>query len=188
MLERGRLGEVLDDVMRRHNLARRARQWGALSVWAEVVGKDIARNAWPIRVRDGVLLVGVANHVWAQTLHLMRAAILEALNARLGEEVLREMHVRVTVRDKRTAAARDAGDSTERRSALPPLTREEQERVREIAASVTDPELRAKVRRAAAGLLRLRRLRDTQGRRRCPRCGRPLAAPGRTCSACAAGR
>jgi predicted nucleic acid-binding Zn ribbon protein len=187
MPERGRLGEVLEDVMRRHNLERRARQWRALGVWAEVVGKDIARNAWPVRVRDGVLLVGVANHAWAQTLHLMRAAIVEALNARLGADALREMQVRVTGRDQRRAAA-DAEDHAPRRTALPPLTREEQARVREIVAGVTDPELKAKVRRAAAGLMRLRRLREAQGRRRCPRCGRAYAARERTCPACAGRR
>jgi predicted nucleic acid-binding Zn ribbon protein len=184
-MERGHLGELLRGVMRRHNLERRVRQRAAMDLWPQVVGPDIARNSWALTVRDGVLHVGVANHAWAQTLHLMRVAITQALNAAAGEEVLRDIRVSVTERARHPhPRARPAGD-TPRTSEPPSLTRDQQRQVRDLTARIEDPALRAKVRRAVAGLLRLRRLREAQGARPCARCGRLHSGRGRICPGCA---
>jgi len=232
MIERQRLGELIKEVIRRHRLDRRAAQQAALGLWPEVVGHHIARNAWPLGVREGVLLVGAANHAWAQTLHLMRAQIVDAVNARIAQlagagssapglpsgqdapgpagdvetpecgcaalperasrapsaALLRDMKVRVARREQRPGVASTAADTTHKRGPLPPLTREDQQRVRDLAAVIEDPELRVKVARAAAGLLRLRRQREAQGWHPCPRCGRSFRGHGRTCPACAARR
>jgi hypothetical protein len=215
MIERQRLGQLIKDILRRHDLDRRAAQQAAVGLWAETVGQHIARNAWPLGVREGVLLVGAANHAWAQTLHLMRAQILDALNARLAEvdrgpqsaagspgeprsPLLRDIKVRVARGPKCAVRTADGQRATARgsRPPLPPLTPEEQQRVRDLAAAVEDPDLRARVARAAAGLLRRRRAREAQssargkreGLRSCARCGRVLVGRGRTCAACAARR
>ncbi|MCJ7810205.1 MAG: DUF721 domain-containing protein, partial [Desulfobulbaceae bacterium] len=37
-------------------------------VWNEVVGPDIAENASPVQIKDGVLKVAVANALWLQDL------------------------------------------------------------------------------------------------------------------------
>lgn len=184
MKSHGQIGDLVNQVIRRHQLDRRVRQSAAMHVWAEVVGRDIARNAWPSSVRDGVLHVRAANHAWVQTLHLMRAQIVDALNARLGEQVLND--IRITASGPRTravpAGGADAGEIP--RQPLPPLTREERERLRDLAAPIEDGELRARVMRAAAGLIRLRRLRETQGWRACRRCGHRFRGRGHTCPAC----
>jgi hypothetical protein len=157
-----RLGELLNGVMRRYNLERRARQRAAITLWPEVVGPGIARNCWPLGVRDGVLLVGAANHAWVQTLHLMRAAIAEALNARIGEEAVRDIHVRVADRVQRPGGAR--GRPRSPAVELPPLTSRQQELVRDLAARIEDPQLQSKVRGALTGLLRLQQLREGRPR------------------------
>jgi len=186
MMERERLGKLIQGIMGRHDLERSMRQRAALSVWPEVVGADIARNAWPLEVRGGVMRVGASNHAWAQTLHLMRTQILEALNERVGEDILRDLQVRVG--GHRPHARHPAEPDSANRPPLPPLSAEEQQRVRDLAGGIHDPELRARVERAIAGLMRLRRLRQLQGWRKCPRCGGSFASPGRTCPACAGRR
>jgi len=183
MMRRERFGDLLQDILRQHNLDRRARQRAALGLWDEVVGPDIARNAWPLGVREGALVVGAANHAWAQTLHLMRASLLEALNARIGADALHDLQVRVARRQPPRAARGARAPS--RREALPPLTRAEQQRIRDLTAAIEDPALRTKVAAAAAGLMRLRRLRQAEGWRPCSRCGRSFCGRGRTCLACA---
>ena len=185
MTSRGHLGGLLDEVLRRHNLDRRARAQSAIALWPEIVGKDIARNAWPISVAQGTLLVGATNHAWAQTLHLMKQALLDAFNARIGDDTLRDIQVRVTSRGR---SAPPAPASAPDRAQLPALTREDQQRIRQLTDTIADAELRGKVRRAAVGLIRLRRWREAQGWRRCARCGRALPAKRRVCSACAGGR
>jgi predicted nucleic acid-binding Zn ribbon protein len=187
MTSRGHLGELIDDVLRRHNLDRRARAQSAVTLWPEIVGADIARNAWPISVAQGTLLVGAANHAWAQTLHLMKQTLLEALGARIGADTLSDIQVRVTPRPRTAPATREQASAPER-AQLPRLTREDQQRIHQLTDTIADAELRRKVRRAAIGLMRLRRWREAQGRRCCARCGRPLLSRRRVCPACAAGR
>jgi len=184
MRGRGNIGELLDQVIRRHHLDRRMRQRAAMDVWPEVVGRDIARNAWPSSVRDGVLHVRAANHAWVQTLHLMRSQILDALNARLGEQSLNDIRVTVSRQGSRDAPGVAQGADDAAPPALPPLTRDDRERLRNLTAPIEDPELRARVMRAAAGLIRLRRLREAQGWRPCRRCGRSFVGRGHTCAAC----
>lgn len=188
MKKRGHLGELIKGLLRQHDLERRVRQHQAMDLWPEVVGADIARNAWPLGVRDGVLLVGVVNHAWAQTLHLMSVVIIEAVNSRLEESALRDLQVRVTGHGHRSRRASGADQDRPRRPSPPALTREEQERVRDLTSGIEDPELKAKVRRAAAGLMRLRRWREAAPQRACARCGRPFSGTGRVCPACARGR
>jgi len=188
MKERGHLGDLIKGLMRRYDLERRARQHQAMDLWPQVVGPDIARNSWPLGVRDGVLLVGAANHAWAQTLHLMSTAILEALNTRLEQPALRDLQVRVAGRGHRPRRDAGADEGRPRRASPPPLTREDQQRVRDLTASIEDAELKAKVRRAAAGLMRLRHLQEAEARRTCAGCGRRFSGAGRVCSACAGRR
>lgn len=190
-----KLGDLLRGVLRRYDLERRLRQRAAMDLWPQVVGADIARNCWPQGVRDGVLAVLAANHAWAQTLHLMRTQIIEALNARAGEQALRDITVRVGDRGQRPPRA-GAADAPPPAPELPPLTRDEQERVRRLTASIADPGLRLQVQRAVVGIIRRRRQREQSAARVCPACGRPLprrwpfrvARNQRRCPACAARR
>jgi predicted nucleic acid-binding Zn ribbon protein len=185
MTSRGHLGELLDELMRRYSLDRRARAQSAITLWPEVVGRDIARNAWPTGVAEGTLRVAVSNHAWAQTLHLMRGSLLEALNVRIGGDVLREIQVRVGTRSQPSPAARESQNPAPGNAAPPALTREDRERIRELTDGIADAELRARVRRAATGLVRLRRWREAQRQRRCPSCGRFVSGRRRMCPACA---
>lgn len=59
---------------------------GVLAVtrtWAASVGPDVARNAWPARMkRDGTLIVHARSSVWAFELNQMAEEILQRLTPR----------------------------------------------------------------------------------------------------------
>jgi len=57
-------------------------------LWNEVVGPDIADNASPVQIKDGVLKVAVSNALWLQDLLYDETSIRANLNERLGEEVV----------------------------------------------------------------------------------------------------
>ena len=57
-------------------------------VWNEVVGPDIAENASPVQIKDGVLKVAVANALWLQDLLYDETSIRANLNECLGREVV----------------------------------------------------------------------------------------------------
>jgi Dna[CI] antecedent, DciA len=55
------------------------------AVWAEVVGPEVARNARPVQLREGRLVVTTSSSPWAQTLQLMSEMVIARVNERLGE-------------------------------------------------------------------------------------------------------
>jgi len=64
-------------------------------VWAEVVGERISAVAQPLSERDGVVVVGCADPVWAQELDLMQGQLLERFRERLGEQAPQVLRFRV---------------------------------------------------------------------------------------------
>jgi predicted nucleic acid-binding Zn ribbon protein len=53
--------------------------------WREVVGDAIADEASPVAERAGVVTVSCSSAAWAQELDLLGPAILERLNASVGD-------------------------------------------------------------------------------------------------------
>ncbi len=57
-------------------------------MWPEVVGEEVAANAQPVQLREGRLVVSTSSSAWAQSLQFMGEAIVDRLNACLGEEAV----------------------------------------------------------------------------------------------------
>jgi hypothetical protein len=85
------LGAVLDQSLKRLDLTPRLDQYGVWPIWNDVVGKTIARNAQPEKIRNGTLFVKVTSPVWMQQLQFMKEMIAEKLNQRLDGEVVKNI-------------------------------------------------------------------------------------------------
>jgi hypothetical protein len=84
-----RLGELLPTprgASRGHPQARRVAE-----IWEAAVGPETARQAQPLSLRGGRLVVATSSSVWAQTLQLMAETLRMALNDALGEEAVTEV-------------------------------------------------------------------------------------------------
>jgi hypothetical protein len=77
------VGAVLEQSLKRLDLAPRLDEYGVWPIWREVVGRTIARNAQPEKIRNGTLFVKVSSPVWMQELQFMKEMIAEKLNQRL---------------------------------------------------------------------------------------------------------
>jgi predicted nucleic acid-binding Zn ribbon protein len=64
-------------------------------VWAAAVGAQIAKHTSPYTLHEGTLVVTVASAEWAKTLSLQEASLLERLNARLGEGMVKALTFRL---------------------------------------------------------------------------------------------
>jgi hypothetical protein len=84
-----RVGDVLDHSLKRLDLAPRLDEYGVWPIWNDVVGKAIANNAQPEKIRNGTLFVKVTSPVWLQQLQFMKEMIAEKLNQRLKSEVVK---------------------------------------------------------------------------------------------------
>jgi hypothetical protein len=86
-----RLGDLLDQSLSRLELASQLQAYGIWPVWNEVVGKPVARNAQPEKIRNGTLFVKVSSPVWMQQLQFMKELIAEKLNQRLRAQVVKNI-------------------------------------------------------------------------------------------------
>src|SRR5437870_8140095 len=86
-----KLGAVLDKSLNRLELSPRLDEYGVWPIWNDVVGKPIARNAQPEKIRNGTLFVKVTSPVWMQQLQFMKEMIAEKLNQRLKSQIVKNI-------------------------------------------------------------------------------------------------
>ncbi len=138
------------------------------AAWASAVGADIAANSVPVRrSRPGVITIACASSAWAMELDLHRDRHLRALTEALPE--LPVTGLRFVVGDHVMPTAEPAKNTPK---VVP--TDDELRQAKAAGAEVTDPELRDRVVRAAAGQLALARTqkKDLQRARKPGRVGR----------------
>ena len=125
-----------------------------VAAWPEAVGESIARNAWPARIaRDGTLHVHTSSSAWAFELGMLEADVCrrlaEALGAGAAPTKLRFAPGRLP----------EPAPSEEKRlgRAPPAVTAQHAKAGDELAAAISDENLRKVVARAAAASLAGRR-------------------------------
>ncbi len=89
------LGELVKEVFRRGGFVRGVRRAEAVLRWPEVVGADVARFATAVALKEGVLIVEVADTETAMHLGLQRQHVLDAYRDRVGANVVRDVRFRV---------------------------------------------------------------------------------------------
>lgn len=129
-----RLGAVLDQSLKRLDLAPRLDEYSVWPIWNEIVGKTIARNAQPEKIRNGTLFIKVSSPVWMQQLQFMKNMIADKLNQRLKQDIVKNIFFMV--------GRIDAGE--EEALAQPNQTSETAEREvnEEFLTSIDDAEIR----------------------------------------------
>ena len=130
-----RLGEVLNQSLKRLDLSLRLDEYGVWPIWNEVVGNTIANNAQPEKIRNGTLFVKVTSPVWMQQLQFMKEMIAEKLNQRLKGEVVKTIFFMVGRIDRPTNDSA-AGATATQANHLPHPVNEE------FLQSIDDPEIR----------------------------------------------
>lgn len=120
-----------------------------VAAWPSAVGDSISRNAWPARIaRDGTLHVSTSSSAWAFELGLLEAQLRERLANALGERApaaLRFAPGRLPepAAPEESAAAKRA----------PQVTEQHLQAGEELAAAISDENLRKLVAKAAAASL-----------------------------------
>jgi hypothetical protein len=137
-----RVGEVLDQSLKRLDLAPRLDEYGVWPIWNEIVGKPIARNAQPEKIRNGTLFVKVTSPVWMQQLHFMKNMIADKLNQRLKQDIVKNIFFMVGRVDPAAAAATQESHGEEAN-----VTSSEHQVNEQFLAAIDDPEIRAAFKR-----------------------------------------
>jgi predicted nucleic acid-binding Zn ribbon protein len=130
------VGAVLDQSLKRLDLAPRLDEYSVWPIWNEIVGKTIARNAQPEKIRNGTLFIKVSSPVWMQQLQFMKNMIADKLNQRLKQDIVKNIFFMVGRID---AAEEEALTQPHPNQATETAEREVNE---EFLTSIDDAEIR----------------------------------------------
>ena len=132
------VGDVLQQSLKRLDLAARLDDYAVWPIWNDVVGKVIARNAQPEKIRNGTLFVKVSSPVWMQQLQFMKDMIAGKLNHRLKSETVRNIFFMVGRVEASVDITEEPKDVAENLEA--PVDED-------FLQSIADPEMRAAFRK-----------------------------------------
>jgi predicted nucleic acid-binding Zn ribbon protein len=138
------VGKTLRDVLKRIDSDQRLEAFEVWNFWDDAVGAALARRARPSGCRNGVLIVTVSAHVWMQELQFMKDDLRRSLNARLGKDLIRDIHLVAGAVDSAPPTAGSADDTTARLAPMP-------------LPAIADPQLAAAFQRLVRAHARRRR-------------------------------
>jgi predicted nucleic acid-binding Zn ribbon protein len=85
------ISSVLKKISQDYGLDRRINEQRLLTEWPALVGDQIGRISKPERIFAGTLYLQMGNAVWRTELLFQKAAIIQRVNAALGEEVITDI-------------------------------------------------------------------------------------------------
>jgi hypothetical protein len=146
------IASVLSGVARRHGMESRLLEHKLLRNWPAIAGEPIASHTRPDQIKFKKLYLVVENSVWVQHLTFLKPELIAKVNAAAGSAMITDVVMRVGQvqrTDKQVRGSRFEVEQETPPHELPtsnfepsPSTRLEADA---HAASVTDPELRAKL-------------------------------------------
>jgi predicted nucleic acid-binding Zn ribbon protein len=90
------IGEILEKVLKKLGLERRAREARIAQEWGRIVGERIAMHSKPVALRGKTLIVHVDSSVWLSELsQFFKDKILEQVRGELGEKRIGDIRFRI---------------------------------------------------------------------------------------------
>ena len=82
-----KISGIVKDIALRYGWVDRLSRGMIWEIWEEIVGSQVAINAWPERFTErDILVIVVSDSVWMQQLCFQRQLFIDGLNARLPSE------------------------------------------------------------------------------------------------------
>lgn len=150
---------LLKEMLDKPGIGEQITRHQAWLVWDQLVGKQIAARARPLRLRKGVLEVQVDHPVWMQQLQMMKPQILEKITEKVPQAGITDIYLR----KGSSPAARKTPEPPEGASKQwlrTTLSDEEQRRIDGQLEAISDPELQQELRRLFSFQLKLDKNRD----------------------------
>ena len=88
------IAEAIKDYIREMNIGGKLNETAVINSWEEIVGKAISSRTSNIYIRDKVLYVHLNSSVVRNELLMLRSALKERINQKIGAEVIRDIVLR----------------------------------------------------------------------------------------------
>ena len=83
------LGSAIRDYLKEEKFDGKLAELEAVNSWESIIGKQIARATSSIYIKDGVLFVHLKSSIVRNELFMMRDEIIQAMNQRMGQRVVK---------------------------------------------------------------------------------------------------
>lgn len=86
-----KLDVAIREVIKEYGLEEKLKETSVLTSWDEIVGERIAQVAKAKKIKNGKLNVSVENPVWRNELIFLKKEIIEKINKKFKEEIVKEI-------------------------------------------------------------------------------------------------
>ncbi|MGN0028396.1 MAG: DUF721 domain-containing protein [Marinilabiliaceae bacterium] len=86
-----KLSEVVLEVLKENGASKQMLEHRAQTLWHTVMGPTVNRATSSVRVRDGVMYVGLSSSVVRNELFHLKGRIIAAINKALGQDVITDI-------------------------------------------------------------------------------------------------
>jgi hypothetical protein len=149
---------LLEGILKDRGMAGKLKEFRTWIVWEKAVGPQIAKNARPLRIRDGILELRVVHPVWMQQLQMLKPQILKKLNERLEGAQIRDLYFR---RGKIAEQVPAEAPSPANQWRQVELSDDEQQQIERSLQGLNDPELRRHLRQLYTRQRKLEKARQS---------------------------
>ena len=137
----GEISDIIRDILKNRGWEAKVKEHGVFSVWDEVVGERIAKNSLPKKIDRGALVVITRNPTWTQQLTMMKEKIIDRLNKRLGDEIVKE--IRFIQGEIPEESETSSSETKEKKTG--PHTKGDLDRLRKLTEDIENEELKEAV-------------------------------------------
>ena len=85
------LKKVLKKTIENSSFKNAILQENAVSIWPDVVGKNISNISKATNVDKGVLFIKVESSTWKQELYMQKNEIISKINKKIGKQTIKEI-------------------------------------------------------------------------------------------------
>ena len=82
---------ALKKLLKTSGLKKAVSQQNAMDLWPKILGKIASKNTEPVSIEHGILTVRTKTPVWRQELQFQKKQIIEKLNKKLNEKVIKDI-------------------------------------------------------------------------------------------------
>lgn len=86
--------EVVDLILDQLQIKHKLKEVEAIRVWKEMMGNTVARHLKDITIHRRVMFVRLSSSIVRAELNMMRSAMVQAVNERVGESVIDDMVIK----------------------------------------------------------------------------------------------
>lgn len=89
-----KLSDIIENYIKDKKLKSKLNSSKIFNYWEEIVGKEIAKNSKPEKLKNKILYISTSNPIWATELSLLSQELIKKINEFLKEEAVTSLKVK----------------------------------------------------------------------------------------------